>query len=104
MDWRERVWGYTGGTGLIQAFATGYFTWDLYMCARYVNIFGVGMLAHGMSALCVYAFGYVSFDRRDIKPKSRANRLPAAFCELLRASLHPVRTLLALSQRPLVLR
>lgn len=66
MDYKERVWGYTGAIGLVQALATGYFTWDLYMCTRYVNIFGVGMLAHGLSALCVYSFGYVSAFRGEL--------------------------------------
>lgn len=27
MDWRERVYGYTGVVGMVQAFAAGYFIW-----------------------------------------------------------------------------
>jgi hypothetical protein len=60
MTWRERVFGYTGSEALIQAFATGYFVWDLYICGRYINMFGPGMLAHAVSALNVYSCGYVS--------------------------------------------
>ena len=60
MEWEERVWGYTGGGGLIQAFATGYFVWDLAICARNVGIFGAGMLAHAVAALVVFALGFVS--------------------------------------------
>lgn len=60
MGWEERVWGYSGAGGLIQAFATGYFVWDLGICARNVGIFGVGMLAHAVSALVVFALGFVS--------------------------------------------
>jgi hypothetical protein len=59
MDWKERVYGYTGALGLVQAFATGYFLWDLYICIRYYSIFGPGMLAHALSALNVYSFGFV---------------------------------------------
>ena len=60
LDWKGRVWGYTGATGLIQALALGYFLWDLVMCARHVKIFGPGMLAHGLSAVSVFSLGFVS--------------------------------------------
>ena len=59
MDWTERVWGYTGADGLIVALAVGYFSWDLMVCTVYLRTFGVGMLAHALSALAVYAFGFV---------------------------------------------
>lgn len=60
MGWEERVWGYSGAGGMIQAFAAGYFVWDLAICAANVEIFGVGMLAHAVSALVVFALGFVS--------------------------------------------
>lgn len=60
MDWQERLWGYDGAAAMIQAFATGYFVWDFFVTAANVNVFGVGMLAHAISALLVYSFGYVS--------------------------------------------
>ncbi len=60
MGWEERVWGYTGAGGLIQAFAAGYFVWDFGICARNVDIFGWGMLAHAVSALVVFGLGFVS--------------------------------------------
>jgi hypothetical protein len=60
MDNTERVHGYTGASGLIQAFAAGYFLWDLVITARNVKIFGVGMLLHAISALCVFSLGFVS--------------------------------------------
>jgi hypothetical protein len=59
MDTQERVHGYTGASGLIQAFAGGYFLWDLVITARNVRIFGVGMLFHAISALCVFSLGFV---------------------------------------------
>ncbi|KAI0012879.1 TLC domain-containing protein [Xylariaceae sp. FL0662B] len=61
MDWQERVWGYTGAAAMVQALAAGYFLWDLIVTAFHVNIFGLGMLAHAVSALLVYAFGFRPF-------------------------------------------
>jgi hypothetical protein len=59
MDRQERVWGYDGAAAMIQALAAGYFLWDLIMTAANVHIFGLGMLAHAVSALLVYSFGFV---------------------------------------------
>ncbi|KAI9685505.1 MAG: hypothetical protein M1822_004363 [Bathelium mastoideum] len=53
-----RVFGYTGAGGLIQAFATGYFLWDLTICARHFDVFGPGLLAHAVSALAVFLLGF----------------------------------------------
>ena len=60
MDTQERVHGYTGASGLIQAFAGGYFLWDLVITMQNVRIFGIGMLFHAISALCVFSLGFVS--------------------------------------------
>ncbi|KAG9199743.1 hypothetical protein G6514_007968 [Epicoccum nigrum] len=57
----ERVHGYTGGTGLVQAFAGGYFLWDLMVTVQHVSVFGVGMLFHAISALCVFSLGFRPF-------------------------------------------
>jgi len=59
MSWEERVWGYTGAAGMIQGMATGYFLWDLMVTLQHVNVFGLGMLAHALSALLVFSFGFV---------------------------------------------
>ncbi|KAI0873964.1 TLC domain-containing protein [Hypoxylon argillaceum] len=61
MDWQERLWGYSGGAAMIQALAAGYFVWDFFVTAANVNIFGLGMLAHAVSALLVYSFGFRPF-------------------------------------------
>ncbi|KAI1387042.1 DUF887-domain-containing protein [Hypoxylon trugodes] len=61
MDWQERIWGYTGASAMIQALAAGYFLWDLIITASNINIFGLGMLAHAISALAVYSFGFRPF-------------------------------------------
>jgi hypothetical protein len=60
MDAQERVYGYTGAIAMIQALAAGYFLWDLFITASNMHIFGLGMLAHAVSALLVYSFGFVS--------------------------------------------
>lgn len=60
MDWQQRIWGYTGAAGLVQAMATGYFVWDLIMTVSYLDVFGLGLLAHASSALAVYSLGFVS--------------------------------------------
>jgi hypothetical protein len=59
MTEQERVHGYTGGGGLIQAFAGGYFLWDLVVTVQHVSVFGIGMLFHAISALCVFSLGFV---------------------------------------------
>lgn len=61
MNWKGRVWGYTGGSGMIQGLAAGYFLWDLIISIQHVDIHGVGMLAHAISALFVFSMGFVSF-------------------------------------------
>ncbi|MCJ1234322.1 hypothetical protein MMC14_002281 [Varicellaria rhodocarpa] len=61
MDWEERIWGYTGAGGMIQGFAAGYFLWDFYVCSVHVKVFGWGMLAHAISALVVFSFGFRPF-------------------------------------------
>lgn len=60
MDFKGRIWGYTGSMGMVQAFAAGYFLWDLGVSAKYVKIFGPGGLAHAISALIVTCMGFVS--------------------------------------------
>ncbi|KAF3006763.1 hypothetical protein E8E13_010046 [Curvularia kusanoi] len=61
MSQAERVHGYTGGTGLVQAFAGGYFLWDLVITVQNVSVFGIGMLFHAISALCVFSLGFRPF-------------------------------------------
>lgn len=60
MDYRERVWGYTGGTGMIQSMGCGYFLWDFWISLENVSVFGPGLLAHASSAFWVYMMGFVS--------------------------------------------
>jgi hypothetical protein len=60
MDWEQRIWGYTGLSAMIQSLAAGYFVWDLGITLLNLDIFGLGLLAHAVSALTVYTFGFVS--------------------------------------------
>ena len=71
LDWQERVFGYTGATGVVQALGAGYFLWDLFMCLTYFDIFGPGMLAHAVSALAVYTLGWVSITVSVLKHASK---------------------------------
>jgi hypothetical protein len=60
MNHEERMWGYTGAAGMVQAFATGYFLFDLSVMIRYLDVFGLGMLTHASSCLITYTLGFVS--------------------------------------------
>lgn len=61
MDWQQRIWGYTGASALVGSMAAGYFLWDFIMTVTHLDIFGVGLLAHAVSALTVYSFGFRPF-------------------------------------------
>lgn len=60
MDWRGRIWGYSGAGGMVQGFAAGYFLWDLTVSLQHLRILGPGSLAHAVSALLVTCLGFVS--------------------------------------------
>lgn len=59
MNLEERIWGYTGALGMTQAFAAGYFVWDVKISATNVGILGWGSLAHAVSALLITSLGFV---------------------------------------------
>ncbi|KAJ5947116.1 hypothetical protein N7466_000131 [Penicillium verhagenii] len=61
MNSLERVFGYTGACGLIQALAVGYFIYDLIVSTIYVKMFGIGTLFHAVSALWVFSLGFKPF-------------------------------------------
>jgi hypothetical protein len=72
MNHEERMWGYTGAAGLVQALATGYFLFDLVVMIRYLDVFGLGMLAHASSCLITYTLGFVRFSGRFILDECQA--------------------------------
>lgn len=61
MGARERVWGYTGASGMVQGFAAGYFLWDLLTSAGNLDVHGTGALMHAVSALAVSSLGFRPF-------------------------------------------
>jgi hypothetical protein len=67
-DYQQRIWGYSGGCALVQSFAAGYFVWDLVVSLLFVDVFGLGMLAHAACALGIYTLGYVSDHLRKMRP------------------------------------
>ncbi|KAI9849498.1 MAG: hypothetical protein M1837_004118 [Sclerophora amabilis] len=61
LDWQGRLWGYTGAGGMVQAFAAGYFLWDLAVSATSLGVLGLGSLVHAFSALLVTSLGFRPF-------------------------------------------
>ncbi|CAK7264603.1 hypothetical protein SEPCBS119000_001082 [Sporothrix epigloea] len=60
-DWKERIYGYVGTSATISALACGYFLWDLVITLLNYDAFGPGLLAHAVSALAVFSFGFRPF-------------------------------------------
>lgn len=60
-NWAERLWGYNGAAGMCQAFAAGYFVWDVVTSALHVDVMGASSLVHAVAALGVTCIGFVSF-------------------------------------------
>lgn len=60
MDSNERVWGFTGAGASVQAFAMGYFIWDLGSAMQHLKFVGMPVLLHAISCCAVYALGFVS--------------------------------------------
>lgn len=57
--WEERMWGYTGLGGMVQAFGAGYFLWDVQVCALNLDTLGVMDLLHAVVALSIAILGFV---------------------------------------------
>ena len=96
----QRVWGYTGASGMVQGFSAGYFLWDLITSIEDVDVHGWGALIHAASALAVTCLGFVGL-RLGVM-ESRSNCLKATFCKLLWCQPHTLRVINAFSQYPLV--
>lgn len=92
----ERVYGYTGACGFVQALAVGYFVYDLIVSAVYLPLFGIGMLFHAISALWVFSQGFVSLHSlftmtKLTRPMSDSST--ETIRQLLRSKLHSLRAL-----------
>jgi len=103
MTWEERIWGYTGASGMIQGLAAGYFVWDLIVTSRNLDVFGLGTLAHAISALLVFSLGFVCCSPLLFHALPRLTSSYAATVpKLLRLHLYPLGALDAVPQYPLV--
>lgn len=65
----DRLWGYSPASGRVQAFAAGYFLWDVLLCIRHLDVQGVSALLHGVAALIITVTGFVSYMLFQIKAK-----------------------------------
>lgn len=91
MDQEERIWGYTGAAGMIQALAAGYFVWDLIVTSRNLDVFGLGTLAHAIAALLVYCLGFVGTSPPLLlisRKQPSTDCVTATLRQLLRLHLH----------------
>ncbi|KAF7864435.1 hypothetical protein EAF04_006569 [Stromatinia cepivora] len=61
MDWTSRIWGYTGAGALVQAFAMGYFLWDLMASVIHLDVLGLSSLIHAICAFLVVGIGFRPF-------------------------------------------
>ena len=66
MNWKGRIWGYTGASGMVQALAAGYFAWDVYISSVDFRVSGWGALLHAVIALMVTSIGFVSVERNTL--------------------------------------
>jgi len=57
----KRTFEYSHIQGAVQAYAEGYYIWDLFMSAWHLDIFGLGFLAHAASAVMVFSLGFRPF-------------------------------------------
>ncbi|KAK1079830.1 hypothetical protein LTR33_006063 [Friedmanniomyces endolithicus] len=59
--WEQRMWGYTGAGGMVQAFGAGFFIWDLQICAANVKTLGVPDLVHALMGFIISFLGFRPF-------------------------------------------
>ena len=95
----ERVWGYTGSMGLVQACSAGYFLWDLIAASSRPDVHGEGAIAHAACALAVSMLGFVGSSQCRV---ASADRFLATILQLLWHQLCPLRAIYTLPELPLV--
>ncbi|RDW77859.1 hypothetical protein BP5796_05711 [Coleophoma crateriformis] len=61
MDGKQRLYGYSGGIGMVQGFAAGYFLWDLSVCLTHYRLLGPETLVHATSALVMILLAFRPF-------------------------------------------
>ena len=55
VDAYNSIFGYNAYLGFVCLVTCGYFVWDMFVCVRYMNLFGPGFLVHAFAALFVFA-------------------------------------------------
>jgi len=85
----ERLWAYSRPSGRVQAFAAGYFLWDVLVSIQYLGVLGPGSLCHALSALMVTMTGFVSlpFALQQWQKEGDSDHMVATICQLLRHQL-----------------
>jgi len=59
--WQGRIWGYSGAEGFLGGVAMGYFIWHFVAMLIHSDVFGMPMVAHGISALFVTSVAFRPF-------------------------------------------
>nr|OQO30715.1 hypothetical protein B0A51_01839 [Rachicladosporium sp. CCFEE 5018] len=59
--WETRLWGYSPAAGKVQAWAAGYFLWDILISTRWVDMYGPTALMHAVAAFVVTMIGFRPF-------------------------------------------
>ena len=57
--WEERMWGYTGLWGMVQALGAGYFLWDVQTCTTNIERLGATDWLHDVVALSIAILGFI---------------------------------------------
>lgn len=57
----SRLWGYSRQAGTVQAYAAGYFLWDIYLSLKYLSVFGPSPAVHAVAAFVVTMLGFKPF-------------------------------------------
>ncbi|GEQ68772.1 hypothetical protein JCM33374_g2441 [Metschnikowia sp. JCM 33374] len=55
LDPHSSIFGYNAYVGFVSSVTIGYFVWDLFVCIKYINLFGAGFLVHAFAALFVFS-------------------------------------------------
>lgn len=55
----DRLWGYSAQAGSVQAYAAGYFLYDIYVSYRCMSASGPSGVVHGVCAFLVTMLGFV---------------------------------------------
>lgn len=56
----DRLWSYSPQAGSVQAYAAGYFLYDIYVSLRHISTSGPSAAMHAVCAFLVTMLGFVS--------------------------------------------